>query len=95
MKLLRLKITDPKGFRSLQAGFEYRFRSEWALQEEFLAFNERVILQDKGKVTVEIAKVHLENEFEKYRLVQDRLFESYFDKVMKQIESPGMKGGGK
>lgn len=34
MKLLRLKITDPKGFRSLQAGFEYQFRSEWDLQEE-------------------------------------------------------------
>lgn len=34
MKLLRLKITDPKGFRSLQAGFEYRFRSEWDLQEK-------------------------------------------------------------
>ena len=34
MKLLRLKITDPKGFRSLQSGFEYCFRSEWDLQEE-------------------------------------------------------------
>ena len=34
MKLLRLKINDPKGFRSLQPGFEYRFRSEWDLQEE-------------------------------------------------------------
>ena len=34
MKLLRLKITDPKGFRSLQAGFEYCFRSDWDLQEE-------------------------------------------------------------
>ncbi len=34
MKLLRLKITDPKGFRSLQAGFEYHFRTEWGLQEE-------------------------------------------------------------
>jgi restriction system-associated AAA family ATPase len=34
MKLLRLKITDPKGFRSLQVGFEYNFRSEWDLQEE-------------------------------------------------------------
>lgn len=34
MKLLRLKITDPKGFRSLQTGFEHHFRSEWALQEE-------------------------------------------------------------
>ncbi|NTV21523.1 MAG: restriction system-associated AAA family ATPase [Chlorobium limicola] len=34
MKLLRIKITDPKGFRSLQAGFEYQFRTEWDLQEE-------------------------------------------------------------
>ncbi|MEM1307932.1 MAG: restriction system-associated AAA family ATPase [Cyanobacteria bacterium P01_H01_bin.153] len=34
MKLLRLKITDPRGFRSLQAGFEQYFRSEWALQDE-------------------------------------------------------------
>lgn len=34
MKLLRVKITDPMGFRSLQADFEYQFRSEWDLQEE-------------------------------------------------------------
>jgi len=34
MKLLRLKITDPKGFRSLQSGFEYHFRTDWDLQEE-------------------------------------------------------------
>ncbi|MCB1805757.1 MAG: restriction system-associated AAA family ATPase [Candidatus Competibacteraceae bacterium] len=34
MKLLRLKITDPNGFRSLQSGFEYYFRTEWDLQEE-------------------------------------------------------------
>lgn len=34
MKLLRLKITDPNGFRSLQAGFEYHFCTEWDLQEE-------------------------------------------------------------
>lgn len=34
MKLLRLKITDPAGFRSLQAGFEYHFRTPWELQEE-------------------------------------------------------------
>lgn len=34
MKLLRLKITDPKGFRSLQAGFEHHFRTEWELEEE-------------------------------------------------------------
>lgn len=34
MKLLRLKITDPAGFRSLQPNFEHLFRSEWTLQEE-------------------------------------------------------------
>lgn len=34
MKLLRLKITDPAGFRSLPCGFEHHFRSEWRLQNE-------------------------------------------------------------
>ncbi len=34
MKLVRLKITDPNGFRSLQPGFEYHFRKEWDLEEE-------------------------------------------------------------
>lgn len=37
MKLLRLKITDPKGFRSLQAGFEHHFRTQWEQQEELQA----------------------------------------------------------
>ena len=34
MKLLRLKITDPDGFRSLQSGFEYYFRAPWELEEK-------------------------------------------------------------
>ena len=34
MKLLRLKITDPSGFRSLPCGFEHHFRTEWSLQDE-------------------------------------------------------------
>jgi len=34
VKLLRLKISDPNGFRSLQAGFEHHFRTEWALQQD-------------------------------------------------------------
>lgn len=34
MKLLRLKITDPEGFRSLPCGFEHHFRTEWCLQDE-------------------------------------------------------------
>ena len=49
--------------------------------------SEREILQDAGKVTAEIAKAHAESEFEKYRIVQDRLFESDFDRMLKQIEA--------
>jgi hypothetical protein len=36
-------------------------------------------------VTAKLAKVHAESEFEKYRIVQDRLFESDFDRVIKQL----------
>ena len=53
----------------------------------FLRLWDREILQDAGKVTAEIAKTHAESEFEKYRIVQDRLFESDFDRMMKQLES--------
>lgn len=52
----------------------------------FLRLWDREILQDAGKVTAEIAQVHAESEFEKYRIVQDRLFESDFDRMCKQIE---------
>ena len=54
--------------------------------DRFLAFDERDILQDKGKVTAEIAKAYAESEFEKYRIVQDRLFESDFDRVIKKLK---------
>ena len=42
---------------------------------------------DNGKVTAQIAKDFAESEFEKYRIMQDRLFESDFDKVIRQLES--------
>jgi len=48
---------------------------------------DRQILQDAGKVTAEIARAHAESEFEKYRIVQDRLFESDFDRLVKQVGS--------
>lgn len=44
------------------------------------------ILQDAGKVTAEIAKLHAETEFEKYRVIQDRLFLSDFDKYILELE---------
>ncbi len=62
----------------------------------FLKLWDRDILQDAGKVTAEIAKAHAESEFEKYRIVQDRLFESDFDRLVKQIETgdnPALDGG--
>jgi hypothetical protein len=49
----------------------------------FIEATDREILQDAGKVTAEIAQAHAESEFEKYRIVQDRLFESDFDKSLK------------
>lgn len=53
----------------------------------FLTLWDREVLQDAGKVTAELAKAHAECEFEKYRIIQDRLFESDFDKMLKRIES--------
>jgi len=59
---------------------------DWADKlNAFLQFNERDILDNPGKVTQEIARAFAESEFEKYRIVQDRLFESDFDKQIKQL----------
>ncbi len=49
------------------------------------------ILQDAGKVSAEIAKLHAETEFEKYRVIQDRLFMSDFDKYMLELEESAKK----
>ena len=53
---------------------------DWSQRlNRFLEFNEHEILHDTGRVTHEIAKAFAESEFEKYRIVQDRMFESDFD----------------
>ena len=49
------------------------------------------ILQDAGKVSAEIAKLHAEAEFEKYRVIQDRLFMSDFDRYMLELEESAKK----
>lgn len=57
---------------------------DWAEKlNAFLQFNERDILNNPGKVSKAVAKAFAESEFEKYRIVQDRLFESDFDKHVK------------
>ena len=60
----------------------------------FIEATDREVLQDAGKVTAEIAKAHAESEFEKYRIVQDRLFESDFDRMLKQIKAIQKPGEG-
>ena len=60
---------------------------DWAKRlDMFLEFDDRAVLQDSGKITAQIAKEHAESEFEKYRIIQDRLFESDFDRMIKGIE---------
>ncbi|MPM42203.1 hypothetical protein SDC9_88866 [bioreactor metagenome] len=56
---------------------------DWAVRlDRFLEFNEHEILQDSGRVTHEIAKSFAESQFEKYRIVQDKLFQSDFDRFL-------------
>ena len=60
---------------------------DWATRlNAFLQFNEYDLLNNYGKVTTEVAKSFAESEFEKYRIVQDRLFESDFDRLLKETE---------
>ena len=59
---------------------------DWATKlNAFLKFNERDLLDHPSKVSAEVAKSFAESEFEKYRIVQDRLFESDFDQMIKQL----------
>ncbi|MGR3806604.1 virulence RhuM family protein [Pasteurella testudinis] len=59
--------------------------TDWETRlNRFLEFTDRAVLQDAGKITAEIAKAHALSEFEKYRVAQDRLFESDFDRFLKQ-----------
>ena len=57
----------------------------------FLMADDREVLQDAGKITAEIARAKAETEFEKYRVIQDRLFVSDFDKYMLELEENAKK----
>ncbi len=52
----------------------------------FLKLWDRDVLQDNGKISAELAKAKAESEFEKYRIVQDRLYQSDFDKLLLQVK---------
>jgi hypothetical protein len=55
----------------------------------FLELADRNILKDGGKITAELARSHAESEFEKYRIVQDRRFESDFDRLARELPEKG------
>ncbi|HIJ10451.1 TPA: virulence RhuM family protein [Candidatus Woesearchaeota archaeon] len=63
---------------------------DWAKRVDlFLEFDERDILENAGTITAAIAKEFAESEFEKYRIIQDRLFESDFDRLLIQTSKDG------
>lgn len=67
---------------------------DWAKRlDSFIEFNGREILMDNGKISHEQAKLHAETEFEKYRIVQDKLFQNDFDKFLVEIESESKDNG--
>lgn len=62
---------------------------DWAKRiDKFLDVTDREVLQDAGRITAEFAKEYAETEFEKYRIIQDRLFQSDFDKLNDNGELP-------
>ncbi|MEO5365458.1 MAG: virulence RhuM family protein [Magnetococcus sp. WYHC-3] len=59
---------------------------DWAKRlDQFLEFDDREVLQNAGRISAQVAKDHAESEFEKYRIIQDRLFESDFDREVGAI----------
>jgi len=59
---------------------------DWAVRlDMFLEFDDREILQNAGKITAQIAKDHALSEYEKYRVVQDRLYKSDFDMLLEEL----------
>ncbi len=65
---------------------------DWAIRlDQFLEFDDREILKDSGKITAKISKKYAESEFEKYRIVQDRLFQSDFDLLVENTEKRNNK----
>ena len=61
--------------------------ADWATKlDAFLQFNGEEVLQDKGKVTAAIAKAFAESEFEQYRIIQDQLYQSDFDRLIEATD---------
>ena len=73
-----LDLAESRAKRKIPMSME-----DWAQRLDiFLSADEREVLRDSGKITMKIAKAHAESEFEKYRVIQDRRFQSDFDRFM-------------
>lgn len=76
-----LELAEDRAKRKIPMTME-----DWANRlDNFLAADDRAVLTNPGKISAKAAKDHAESEFEKYRITQDRLFESDFDKELKAI----------
>ena len=78
-----LDLAESRAMRKIPMSME-----DWAKRlDAFLEFDDREILHDAGKITKKIADEKALSEFEKYRVVQDRLFRSDFDKLLLEVEN--------
>ncbi len=79
---LYLELAESRAKRNIPMTME-----DWAKRLDlFLDFEERDILQGSGKVTALDAKIHAESEFEKYSIIQDRVFVSDFDRLVGDVD---------
>ena len=88
MHYLERIVTMYLDYAELQAERKIPMTMEdWAKRlDGFLEFNGNEILTDPGKISAEQAKLHAETEYEKYRIIQDRLFESDFDRFLAEMQ---------
>lgn len=87
LKELNLIVTMYLDYAELQASKHRLMKMEdWALKlDTFLSFNELNVLKNAGKITSEVAKTLAENEYDKYRVIQDQLYTSDFDKLCSEF----------
>jgi len=84
-----LELAEERATRKIPMSME-----DWAKRlDQFIEFTDREVLTDSGRISATLAQSHAESEFEKFRIVQDRLFESDFDRIVKQVASEKMDGG--
>jgi len=83
-----LELAEDRAKRKIPMTME-----DWAKRlDAFLQFDEREILQDSGSISGALARQYAESEFESYRIIQDRLFESDFDKLVKNNDDTADNG---